>query len=208
MITATKIKTAQPKYKKGYLILGLLAAIILAPVIAAWSLYTSGRGFTEETVNYGHLIIPPPSLRQLPLLDSSEQPLPLSVLRGKWWFTLIAPEGCNRLCESALQNLHNIHRALGKDAPRVQEMLIAYPQAEKELIPISKEYPAVMINFVTPATLTQFLTPLTSKSATLQQGYLYLVDPLGNVMMSYPLGANPRGILADIERLLRYSKIG
>ena len=37
---------------------------------------------------------------------------------------------------------------------------------------------------------------------------LYLVDPLGNLMMSYPADAEPGGIIKDLKRLLRYSRIG
>jgi hypothetical protein len=39
-------------------------------------------------------------------------------------------------------------------------------------------------------------------------GRSYIVDPLGNLMMSYPPDADPRGILKDLKRLLRLSHIG
>ena len=37
---------------------------------------------------------------------------------------------------------------------------------------------------------------------------IYVVDPLGNLMMSYPAGADPNGIRKDLARLLRVSRIG
>jgi hypothetical protein len=37
---------------------------------------------------------------------------------------------------------------------------------------------------------------------------IYLVDPLGNVMMFYPAGAPAKGMLEDMKRLLRLSQIG
>ena len=37
---------------------------------------------------------------------------------------------------------------------------------------------------------------------------LLLVDPAGKLMMRYAPGAEPKGIRADLERLLKYSWIG
>jgi len=37
---------------------------------------------------------------------------------------------------------------------------------------------------------------------------VYLIDPLGNLMMSYAPDAKPKGMLEDMKRLLRLSQIG
>jgi hypothetical protein len=37
---------------------------------------------------------------------------------------------------------------------------------------------------------------------------IYIVDPHGNLMMSYPASGSARGLLKDLERLLRLSNIG
>ena len=37
---------------------------------------------------------------------------------------------------------------------------------------------------------------------------LYIIDPLGNLMMSYPPDINPRGIMKDLKKLLKFSRIG
>ena len=37
---------------------------------------------------------------------------------------------------------------------------------------------------------------------------IYLIDPLGNVMMSYPKDATAKGMQKDLKRLLKVSKIG
>ena len=38
--------------------------------------------------------------------------------------------------------------------------------------------------------------------------YIYLVDPLGNLMMRYPRDPDPAKLVKDLQRLLRYSRIG
>jgi hypothetical protein len=42
----------------------------------------------------------------------------------------------------------------------------------------------------------------------LAAGRLYIVDPMGNLMLAYPAGTDPVGIIADLKRLLRYSGAG
>jgi hypothetical protein len=39
-------------------------------------------------------------------------------------------------------------------------------------------------------------------------GHIYLIDPLGNLMMRFPRDADPSRILRDIVRLLKASQIG
>ena len=42
----------------------------------------------------------------------------------------------------------------------------------------------------------------------LKPNIFYISDPLGNLMMSYPADINPKGILKDLKKLLRASRIG
>lgn len=41
-----------------------------------------------------------------------------------------------------------------------------------------------------------------------QAGRIYIVDPLGNLMMSYAADAKPKGLLEDLKKLLKLSHIG
>ena len=45
-------------------------------------------------------------------------------------------------------------------------------------------------------------------AAARQELGIYLVDPQGYLMMRYPPNVEERGLIADIERLLKISKIG
>jgi hypothetical protein len=38
--------------------------------------------------------------------------------------------------------------------------------------------------------------------------FIYLIDPLGNLMMRYPRDADPQGMKKDLERLLKVSRVG
>ena len=45
-------------------------------------------------------------------------------------------------------------------------------------------------------------------SAPPEAGRIYLLDPLGYLMMSYPLAIDPNDIRKDLARLMRVSRIG
>ena len=45
-----------------------------------------------------------------------------------------------------------------------------------------------------------------SSAATAER--VYLIDPLGNLMMSYAPDAKPKGMLEDMKRLLGLSHVG
>ena len=39
------------------------------------------------------------------------------------------------------------------------------------------------------------------------EGSTYLIDPLGNIMMSYAAGFDPNDLKRDLKRLLTWSKL-
>jgi hypothetical protein len=57
-------------------------------------------------------------------------------------------------------------------------------------------------------TLLPALDRLTGTEGTAVPPRVYLIDPLGNLMMSYAAGVKPKGMLQDLKRLLRLSSIG
>ena len=44
--------------------------------------------------------------------------------------------------------------------------------------------------------------------ATDREHSLYVIDPLGNVVMRYDTRESPRGLLTDLKKLLKLSHIG
>ena len=61
---------------------------------------------------------------------------------------------------------------------------------------------------VRPASRCSTCSRLATASTALAAGRLYLVDPLGNLMMSYERGAPVKGLLDDLKKLLNLSHIG
>jgi len=49
---------------------------------------------------------------------------------------------------------------------------------------------------------------LENAPAEAQMNRVYIIDPAGNLMMSYPAAAEPKQIQKDLKRLLKTSQIG
>jgi hypothetical protein len=52
------------------------------------------------------------------------------------------------------------------------------------------------------------LLPSFDGVAPLAAQRVYLIDPLGNLMMSFAPGSKPKGMLTDLKRLLGLSHVG
>jgi hypothetical protein len=61
-------------------------------------------------------------------------------------------------------------------------------------------------NFVTPKDQPD-LVRISAGGGRMDEG-IYIVDPNGNLVFSYPLDINPKLLLADLKRLLKASQIG
>ena len=116
---------------------------------------------------------------------------------------------CEASCEDLLYQTRQIRTALGKDTERVQRiyLLASIPQESAQLERLLDMHPDLLLAVLTsPETVQQFPTPDEVPFWSGRQ--LYIVDPLGNLMMRYSAEQAPKDMLADLKRLLRLSHIG
>jgi len=191
----------------------LLALLFLSPVLVAWIMHISGDGgwHPEGTTNRGILIQPPQPLT-LPrdLASLQGDPVGEDFLHGKWTLLYITGTGCNASCRDSLYYMRQVRLAQGENLRRVQRLfLVSAATPPGGLQDTLKEYPEMMTAGLSREQ-AQALEPLFSVDATSPQdaARIYLVDPLGNLMMYYPPDADPRGMIKDLQRLLKYSRVG
>jgi hypothetical protein len=190
---------------RSRLIVIVLVVIFAAPMTVSWLLFRFtdvGRG----SGGHGDLIQPPRPLPDMPLADPAGA---AGRLHGKWTLLYLAPAECTAPCADALQRMRQVRLALGTDADRVQRVLILAGREEPPSGQLAESWPGL---YVLIGAGTRFV-PIDTFSAAagedpLSAGRLYLIDPLGMLMMSYPPQADPAGIIKDLKRLLRYSRIG
>lgn len=182
----------------------LVASIFFVPLAAAVALYFSASWRPPVGVQHGELIDPPRPLPEMAFILPDGGIAPADVLRGRWFLVHPIAGTCDQRCLEALADLRQLRLALDKDAPRVQRVLVhdgrccdaGSPAAEADLLVLGAIGPE-------GAAFRALFPPATDGSAG-----IYIVDPHGNLMMSYPATGVARGLLKDLERLLRLSSIG
>jgi hypothetical protein len=107
--------------------------------------------------------------------------------------------------------MRQITAAQGRDAHRVQQVFVVTDARAREMLRYTMaEYPATQVLFGSNEAVRELASPFGVSAGTPLDGLdrIYVVDPLGNFMMSYPAGADPRGMNKDLKLLLRASQIG
>lgn len=197
--------------KRNYLIPAALAVVFILPMIIAWYLFTAQHDWIKtETLNYGHLLNPPLQLSKLALENQQGKTINQNTLRGKWLMLYVAPKACDKICFTSLYAMRQIRLALGKNQQRVNRILLSLtPQLSPDFIKtLHRNYPGTRLVFTDKKALSHFMQTASSKTEVLDKGYFYLVDPLGNLMLSYQASTNPSHILKDMQRLMKTSRIG
>lgn len=188
----------------------LLAALFALPVIVAYALYFSGWR-PAATGNHGELVQPVRPVADVALNRLDGGPMRFSELHGKWTLLTFSAAECLKPCERNLYNMRQVIVAQGDKAGRVQSLLVVTDLKALELLRYAvKDYPGMRVIVGPPEAVAelarQFTLPAASPLDNLNR--IYLVDPLGNFMMSYPADADPNGIRKDLARLLRASRVG
>ncbi|MBS0579343.1 MAG: cytochrome oxidase assembly protein [Proteobacteria bacterium] len=185
--------------------LALLAALFIVPLALAFFTYYGTSWRPIGSVNHGELISPPRPLPASALPAVLPAPAAADRLfRDKWTLVYVGDGGCPQECQQALYVMRQTRLSLNNDMTRVARVFLATAGCcARELL--GREHPGLVVvdasGGAAQALLAQF--PAADREHT-----LYVVDPLGNLMMRYDARANPRGLLDDLRKLLRLSHIG
>ena len=188
----------------------LIILIFVAPLAGSWLLlnFTDIAGIRGKD-NHGELINPPRPLPNIKLID------PLSEankgqLHGKWSMLYIAGSSCDQVCIENLYRMRQIRLATGKHYKRVQRVLLMQQGNATGLAQIFRDYSGQMLMTTDNINMQEFMDNFRFDQTEIpaQKHRIYLIDPLGNLMMRYSPDTNPSGIIKDLNRLLRTSRIG
>ena len=188
----------QVKPNRSTLTLWILLAVCVLPFVASTALYVLSP--PQARMNYGELIEPHP-LAEFSVVRLDGQGVGLSDLKGKW--TLIQVDGaeCGDPCRDKLYKMRQVRLAQGKNMDRVQRMWLVTGDG-----PVDEQVQqAFEGTIMARAGDGRFLRQLPTSAGV--AGHIWLIDPLGNVMLRYPPQADPVGIKNDLVRLLKVSQI-
>jgi len=192
-----------------------VVAVCAAPLIFSYLTYyvikPTGR------TNFGTLLDP----RQHPIpalgtVDLEGKPKALDAYKGKWIMLQAAPGDCQQTCQDQLIAMRQLRIMQGKGMERIERVWLVTDQNPLD-IALMKWIDGTHMLRVKPEAVSAWLP--------VEQGgkvadHIYLIDPLGNLMMrfpkmQFPKNADPenvsqdlRKVSKDIGKLLKASAIG
>lgn len=179
--------------------LWLVAAVCIAPFVASFAAYYFYQ--PDGRVNYGELMAD----RQLPdavLKLTDGKTFALSQLRGKWLFVTVDDAACDAYCEKKLWQIRQVRKTQGKYPERIERVWLVTGGGQPSPR-LRTEYEGT---WMVDAAGSTVLDALPYAGARID--HIYLVDPLGNLVLRYPRDADPSRMRKDLERLLKVSRIG
>jgi cytochrome oxidase Cu insertion factor (SCO1/SenC/PrrC family) len=183
-----------------------LALIFFGPLGVSFYLYYGhGSWHPGGRVNAGNLIVPPRPLPSLALPLQSSGETDSDFLRRKWTLLYVQQGPCAERCRTSLYETRQVRLALDRDMDRVQRVFIADGDC-CDFQSLREQHPDLIAVRMNPAAAP--LLALLPQRDPANAERIYLIDPLGNLMMSYAPDAKPKGMLEDMKRLLRLSHIG
>ncbi len=199
-----------PHKKKNRATIVLLLAVFTVPIIVAWSAYFGGWFQQGLTVNKGELLQPVVDYTALkPALDEQ----PIEFMTGSHWRIILPAKSVDCLtneaadgCLLSLYIMGQVHQRLGKEKDRVKRQLYIGDMTVDASLQDSLKERFVDIEIAHGNAIAQL---------NLSADYIYVADPLGNIMLRYPIIADRdaafvkgNDIYFDLKKLLRISRIG
>jgi len=190
----------------------LLALMFMLPAFVAWVMHNSSeQGWRPEgTTNQGTLIHPARPLTLPANIKVGEQAA-TDYLQGLWTLVYIGDADCNDVCNENLYKMRQVRTAQNEKMRRVQRLYLVQDEAVTADLQtlLDTEYKEMSVQLISAEQLGQIDAFFrTDEGSLLDAERIYVIDPLGNLMMYYPSDANPSGMLKDLKKLLKYSKIG
>lgn len=177
----------------------LIFAVFAVPLIAAYLSYYVWP--PQGRLNYGELI-DPKTMPDVALRDADGKEFSLSTLRGKWIMLSVDSADCDEACDQKLFLMRQTRISMTKEMNRIERVLLLRGDA-KATAELVKKYPGMhILSGANDSLLNTF------PGAPNAADHIYLVDPVGQVMMRYVKNPDATGIRRDLTRLLSVSQVG
>lgn len=181
----------------------VVVAVCAAPMIASYLTYYVIK--PSSRTNYGTLL--DPRNYPMPALGSTAldgKPQTLADFKGKWLMLQIDGGACAAACQKKLTDMRQLRLAQGKEMDRIERVWLITDEQPLDTL-VMREFDGTRLLRVKPEALRAWLP--VEKGGQLSD-HIYMIDPLGNLMMRFPKNADPNKIKKDLSKLLRASSIG
>ncbi len=188
---------------RGRLLVAGIFALFFLPIALAWFLNVKTPDWLPSgRTNHGTLVESPGRVETRGMRSVEGRRADASLFEGKWTLLYVAESSCPDVCEKALYKMRQARFALGEDMQRIQRLMVFPVNAAEGL---AKKLAGLDAALMIVSADAAWLERLKTGGGAAE---IFLVDPQGYLIMWYPRDANPSGLIKDLERLLRISKIG
>lgn len=191
-MTSAQSTKAKPLPRRGRWQLLALLSMVLLPMLLATAMYYWQFWVPDNRTYHGDLIADGSTLNDLGIQQDPDQ---------RWQLLVTAPDDCNDACRQLVYLARQIQIGLNRETSRASHGLAsAAPLSADYSAELTREYPQ----------LGRYALDLEhyQQLAKDRQPKLWIVDPLGNLVLSYSPESNGRHILKDLLLLLKLSQIG
>jgi len=181
----------------------LIFVVFAAPVVGAF-LYKP-----KSFVNYGDIYTPVRPVTNL-VMSGSQGEVELDSFRRQWVFLTVANTQCSQACEDNILKMRQLRFMQNNNMSRIRTVFLHTNLPVDVAQDLTAKYSPIEAYSVAPRQFNDWTKILKLKDAPAEADVdrFYIIDPAGNLMMSYPASADPNIIKKDIKRLLKTSQIG
>ncbi len=162
------------------------------------------------TNNFGELIVPVVAMpaEKFLSLDGGDAPAGASenAMRGRWLIVTRDSGSCDAVCVKKLYTMRQARLMLNKDLDRVARVLLL-DDGMATSVQLQRDFAGTaFVSAKESAWLAKL--PREQTDASNGRGYIYAVDPMGNLFMRYKAGEDIKELAADFRRVLKASQLG
>lgn len=186
---------------KAKLTLILLFGLFLAPIAVAVLLNSEWIDWEPAPDrSHGELIEPVVPLPDFELTGADGSPLVRGEFDERWILMQVEPGRCDSDCEQRAYLMRQIRAAQNRHVPDIALMLLTEatpdPATADRILALDPTFR------IAGGPQSQALR---AGIPSAEMGGFYIVDPDGNIMERFGLGADPTGVRKDLRRLLTWT---
>lgn len=193
--------------RRGRIQMLLLLLVCASPVISSYLTYYVFKPAGGAT-NYGTLVEPQRPMPAMQIGNERAETVPLDSFKGKWLLVTADGAACDEACAKKLFTIRQIRAGQGQDRERIVPVWLISddgPIDPRLSAAYNEPYAGVRFLRANRETMQKWLP---AEQGGRIEDTLFLVDPLGNLMMRFPRDPDPKKMSSDLKKLLKYSRIG
>lgn len=176
----------------------LLLALMCAPVVISYALYFTD--YRPESTHYGDLI-PIIKVAGTGKNQSDNTILRMKDLHGKWVLVTVDSGHCDEVCKEKLYFMRQVRLVQGKQSHRIERLWLINDDVKPD-DELKEQYEGTYFVSAKDSEILGYI-----ETQETQTKHIYLIDPIGNLMMRFPEKIDGTKMGHDLKRLLHVSQI-